>query len=129
MTPMRRSKPRGRNSRNWRRRDGRLQDAGRLRLDAVYLTDINAETCIGCGRCFKVCPQNVMALYGVNDEGEILGIVTDDDDDDFDGDLNRKIMKVEHAGACIGCNACCKGLSEELPDSCAGRSDQRRDRP
>jgi Nif-specific ferredoxin III len=75
----------------------------------LYLTDINAETCIGCGRCFKVCPQNVMALYGVNDEGEILGIVTDDDDDDdFDGDLNRKIMKVENAGACIGCNACAR---------------------
>ena len=36
------------------------------------------------------------------------GIVTDDDDDDFDGDLNRKIMKVEHAGACIGCNACAR---------------------
>jgi Nif-specific ferredoxin III len=49
-----------------------------------------------------------MALYGVNDEGEILGIVTDDDDDDFDGDLNRKIMKVENAGACIGCNACAR---------------------
>ncbi|WP_424361955.1 ferredoxin III, nif-specific [Methylocystis parvus] len=74
----------------------------------LYLTDINAETCIGCGRCFKVCPQGVMALYGVNDEGEILGIVTDDDEDDFDGDLNRKIMKVEHAGACIGCNACAR---------------------
>ena len=49
-----------------------------------------------------------MALYGVNDEGEILGIVTEDDDDDFDGDLNRKIMKVENAGSCIGCNACAR---------------------
>lgn len=74
----------------------------------LYLTDINTETCIGCGRCFKVCPQGVMALYGVNDDGDILGIVTDDDDDDFDGDLNRKIMKVENAGACIGCNACAR---------------------
>ena len=75
-----------------------------------YLTDINASTCIGCGRCFKVCPQGVMALYGVNDEGEILGAVTDDEDDDndFDGELNRKIMKVEEPGACIGCNACAR---------------------
>ena len=66
-----------------------------------YLTDINASTCIGCGRCFKVCPQGVMGLYGVNDEGEILGAVTDDEDDDndFDGELNRKIMKVEEPGA------------------------------
>ena len=36
----------------------------------LYLTDINGETCIGCGRCFKVCPQNVMALYGVDDTGK-----------------------------------------------------------
>ena len=34
-----------------------------------YLTDINPATCIGCGRCFKVCPQDVMALYGVDAEG------------------------------------------------------------
>lgn len=74
----------------------------------LYLTDINATTCIGCGRCFKVCPQGVMALFGVNDEGDVLGAVTDDDDDDFDGDLNRKIMKVENPGACIGCNACAR---------------------
>ena len=80
----------------------------------LYLTDINAETCIGCGRCFKVCPQGVMSLYGVDEDGQILGIVTDDDDDDFDGDLNRKIMKVESPGACIGCNAC----SRVCPKNC-----------
>lgn len=74
----------------------------------LYLTDISAETCIGCGRCFKVCPQGVMALYGVDEDGQILGAVTDDDDDDFDGELNRKIMKVENPGACIGCNACAR---------------------
>ena len=74
----------------------------------VYLTEIEGATCIGCGRCFKVCSRDVMSLYGVDDEGEVLGKVTEDDDDDFDGDLNRKIMKVEHAGACIGCNACAR---------------------
>jgi Nif-specific ferredoxin III len=73
-----------------------------------YLTNINPTTCIGCGRCFKVCPQDVMALYGVDAEGAILGIVTDDDDDDFDGELNRKVMKVERAEDCIGCTACSK---------------------
>lgn len=80
----------------------------------LYLTDIDSVTCIGCGRCYKVCPQNVMALYGVDDSGEILGIVDADDDDDFDGELNRKIMKVEHPGACIGCNAC----SRVCPKNC-----------
>ena len=39
---------------------------------------------------------------------EILGKVTEDDDDDFDGDLNRKIMKVDNAEACIGCGACAR---------------------
>lgn len=73
-----------------------------------YLTEINPTTCIGCGRCFKVCPQGVMALYGVDDTGTILGIVTDDDEDDFDGELNRKIMKVDHEDSCIGCSACAK---------------------
>ena len=74
----------------------------------VYLTEIDGVTCIGCGRCYKVCSRNVMSLYGVDEEGEILGKVTEDDDDDFDGDLNRKIMKVEDAGACIGCGACAR---------------------
>ena len=74
----------------------------------VYLTEIDGGTCIGCGRCYKVCSRNVMSLYGVDDEGEILGKVTEDDDDDFDGDLNRKIMKVDDAGACIGCGACAR---------------------
>ena len=27
-----------------------------------YVTDINQKTCIGCGRCFKVCPRDVFDL-------------------------------------------------------------------
>lgn len=93
---------------DYKTRDGSL-------YTPLYLTDIDPVTCIGCGRCYKVCPQNVMALYGVDDQGEILGIVDiEDDDDDFDGELNRKIMKVEHPGACIGCNAC----SRVCPKNC-----------
>jgi Nif-specific ferredoxin III len=79
-----------------------------------YLTAIDLVTCIGCGRCFKVCPQGVMRLYGVDDEGKILGAVTQDDDDDFDGELNRKVMLVENAGSCIGCSAC----SRVCPKNC-----------
>ena len=71
-----------------------------------YLVSIDDKTCIGCGRCFKVCSRDVMALYGVDEDGEILGKVTGDDDDDFDGELNRKIMVVDNSGACIGCAAC-----------------------
>lgn len=72
-----------------------------------YLTEIDGKTCIGCGRCFKVCSREVMHLYGVDDEGEILGRC-DNDGDDFDGDLNRMIMVVDQAGACIGCGACAR---------------------
>ena len=74
----------------------------------VYLTQIDGGTCIGCGRCYKVCSREVMHLYGVDDGGALLGQVTEDDDDDFDGDLNRKIMLVDNAGACIGCGACAR---------------------
>jgi Nif-specific ferredoxin III len=76
--------------------------------EPVYITAINAETCIGCGRCFKVCSRDVMHLYGLNEDGDVLGKVTEDDDDDFDGDLNRKIMMLDNAGACIGCGSCAR---------------------
>ncbi len=73
-----------------------------------YLTKIDGETCIGCGRCYKVCSRDVMHLYGVDDEGEILGQCVEGEDEDFDGDLNRMIMVVDKAGACIGCGACAR---------------------
>jgi len=38
----------------------------------------------------------------------VLGKVTEDDDDDFDGELNRKIMIVDNSGACVGCGACAR---------------------
>ncbi|MFD2053327.1 ferredoxin III, nif-specific [Mesorhizobium calcicola] len=68
-----------------------------------YLTAIDGTTCIGCGRCFKVCSRE--HLYGVEDAGEILG-ARNGEDDDFDGELNRMIIVVDHAGRCIGCGAC-----------------------
>jgi Nif-specific ferredoxin III len=78
-----------------------------------FLTEINPKTCIGCGRCYKVCPQSVMHLYGVDADDQVLGIVTEDDDDDFDGELNRKVMMVDHSGSCIGCSACSKGCPKD----------------
>ncbi|MGX5829276.1 ferredoxin III, nif-specific [Mesorhizobium sp. 43Arga] len=69
-----------------------------------YLTFIDGKTCIGCGRCFKVCSREVMHLYGVEDAGEILSVC--DDEDDFESELNRMIMVVDQAGRCIGCGAC-----------------------
>ncbi|ARO32514.1 ferredoxin-3 (plasmid) [Rhizobium etli] len=72
-----------------------------------YLVAVDGATCIGCGRCFKVCSREVMRLYGVDEAGEIIG-ACDEEDEDFDGHLNRMIMVVDHPGRCIGCGACAR---------------------
>jgi Nif-specific ferredoxin III len=77
-------------------RDGRA-------WDPQYLLAIDAATCIGCGRCFKVCGRNVMTLKGINDEGEIIALEGDDEDD-----IERKVMAMEDSGACVGCGACAR---------------------
>jgi Nif-specific ferredoxin III len=72
-----------------------------------YLTAIDGETCIGCGRCYKVCGRSVMTLRGVGEDGSL----TDDLEDD---DVERKIMALDDRGACIGCGACAR----VCPTSC-----------
>jgi Nif-specific ferredoxin III len=64
-----------------------------------YLLGIDPETCIGCGRCFKVCGRTVMDLKGITEDGEIVDL-------DGDDEILRKIMTVADPGACIGCGAC-----------------------
>ena len=67
-----------------------------------YLVAINGETCIGCGRCFKVCGRDVMTLKGINEDGEMIDL--DDDDDE----VEKKVMVMNDDGACIGCGACAR---------------------
>lgn len=69
-----------------------------------YLVAINGETCIGCGRCFKVCGRDVMHLKGLNEDGELVDVDPDDDDDEEE--FERKIMVLANPGNCIGCTAC-----------------------
>ena len=69
-----------------------------------FLTDINAATCIGCGRCFKVCGHDVMTLRGVNEDGDLVEVSEDDDDDD--DEILRKVMVMVHPDNCVGCGAC-----------------------
>jgi Nif-specific ferredoxin III len=66
-----------------------------------FVVDVNAQKCIGCGRCFKVCPRNVFEL---KERGEVLA----GGDDDFDDDDEMMVMTVENAEDCIGCTACGK---------------------
>ena len=65
-----------------------------------YLDAIDAGTCIGCGRCFKVCDRGVLAMMGLDEDGELL----EPDDDD----VERMVMTVAAKGGCIGCNACAR---------------------
>ncbi|WOH80528.1 ferredoxin III, nif-specific [Bradyrhizobium sp. BEA-2-5] len=64
-----------------------------------YLVSIDAQKCIGCGRCYKVCGREVMTLKGINEDGELVEL---DDDDE----VEKKVMVMNDDGACIGCGAC-----------------------
>jgi Nif-specific ferredoxin III len=74
-----------------------------------YVTNINQTTCIGCGRCFKVCPRDVFDLV------EKADVLAADDLDDFeDDDDENMVMSIKNANDCIGCEAC----SKVCPKSC-----------
>lgn len=60
-----------------------------------FIVAINQQECIGCGRCYKVCPRNVLDLV----EREL-------DDDDDDEDDNMMVMSLANPADCIGCGSC-----------------------
>jgi Nif-specific ferredoxin III len=68
-----------------------------------FLVAINKDVCIGCGRCFKVCGRHVMTLKGVTEDGVMVDL-----DEDEDEELEKKVMWLADAGACIGCGACAR---------------------
>ena len=75
----------------------------------AFVTGVNQATCIGCGRCYKVCPREVFELV----EREIDDDDLDDCDDDFDDDVVM-VMAVKDADDCIGCESC----SRVCPKKC-----------
>lgn len=70
-----------------------------------FVTELNAATCIGCGRCYKVCPRDVFELV---ERSELDLDDADMDDDDFDDDDNMMVMVISNAMDCIGCQSCAK---------------------
>lgn len=68
-----------------------------------YLVSIDSGKCIGCGRCFKVCGRHVMILKGISEEGDLVELDSDEDDE-----IEKKIMVMHDEGACIGCGACAR---------------------
>lgn len=71
----------------------------------AFVTDLNQRTCIGCGRCYKVCPRDVFELVERDPDSE--------SDEDWDDD-NQMVMAISDALDCIGCGAC----SRVCPKSC-----------
>ena len=63
-----------------------------------FLSALDQRKCIGCGRCYKVCPRNVLDLV---ERGEELI----DEDQDYDDD-EMMVMTIAQAGDCIGCGSC-----------------------
>ena len=64
-----------------------------------FVTELNPKKCIGCGRCYKVCPRDVLDLIVRGEDMEM-------DDEDYDEDDTASVMTIAHAGDCIGCGAC-----------------------
>jgi Nif-specific ferredoxin III len=65
-----------------------------------FIQAIDQDSCIGCGRCYKVCSRDVFNLV----EKE----AADEDDDYYDEDNVMMVMTVENELDCIGCMACAK---------------------
>ncbi len=63
----------------------------------AFVVDLDQDKCIGCGRCYKVCPRNVFEL--IEYEGD------DEERDEFDDD-NNMVMAITNPMDCIGCGAC-----------------------
>ena len=79
----------------------------------AFVMEIEQANCIGCGRCFKVCPRDVFDLV---DREDVEGLEADeyedddyyDDDDDGFSDDTAMVMSLKNALDCIGCGACAR---------------------
>ncbi|GAB3467107.1 ferredoxin III, nif-specific [Azotobacter salinestris] len=65
-----------------------------------FISAVNPQTCIGCGRCYKVCPRDVFELV---DRADVM-----EADDDHDDDDEMMVMAVKDGQDCIGCTSCAK---------------------
>ncbi|KAF7598982.1 MAG: ferredoxin III, nif-specific [Candidatus Dactylopiibacterium carminicum] len=72
-----------------------------------FVTNLNAKTCIGCGRCYKVCTRDVLELID-RSEDDI------DEDDEDDSESIASVMSLSNPMDCTGCGAC----SRVCPKSC-----------
>ncbi len=93
----------------------------------AFVESINQAHCIGCGRCFKVCPRDVFDLIERDEVEGLDDYESDSDDysDESDGfsDDTAMVMSLKNALDCIGCGACAricpKKCFTHLPQSAA----------
>jgi Nif-specific ferredoxin III len=85
----------------------------------AFITDLNQENCIGCGRCYKTCPRDVFELVDRDDLDLADDLDDDDYDDDFDDDTSM-VMSLKNVMDCIGCEAC----SRVCPKKCMSHESQ-----
>lgn len=79
------------------------QTAGGTAWTPAFVSNLNQANCIGCGRCYKVCPRDVLNLV---EREEALG-EDFEEYEDLDED-NTMVMSLANAEDCIGCEACSK---------------------
>jgi Nif-specific ferredoxin III len=84
---------------------------GGVEWTPAFIESINQNNCIGCGRCYKVCPRDVFEL--VDREDLDLEALDDEGDDDFD-EAPGMVMNLKDVLDCIGCQAC----SRVCPKKC-----------
>jgi Nif-specific ferredoxin III len=71
----------------------------------TFVQAIDEEKCIGCGRCFRVCPRGVLELVGLDEDGQRIALDLDGDDEE---EYEKKVMTIAHQDQCIGCTACAR---------------------
>jgi Nif-specific ferredoxin III len=64
----------------------------------TFIVALDQKICIGCGRCYKVCPRDVFELVE-RDEDEM--------DEDLDED-QMSVMSLKNLLDCIGCGSCAR---------------------
>lgn len=69
----------------------------------TFVSELDEDKCIGCGRCYKVCPRGVLELVGLDEDGERISL-----DEDEDDEYEKKVMTIAHQELCIGCTACAR---------------------